>query len=327
MIHALRSLTRFAGILICLFATGTTYASNHVAKEAEVTILSSNLANGGTVGEWGLSALAKVDEHCVLFDAGRYPDTVLRNISVLKVDLSCVSDVVLSHFHFDHTTGLIPIIRAMRKLNPNSFKRVHVAKGFFLSRHWPSMAGNGEGNQMIALRSTFAELGVEIIEHERATEILPAVWISGPIPRPHAEKNYPDFVKVKLDSEWVVDHVPDSQALTVVTEEGHIVVMGCGYSGVVNALTHIRNTISEQKIVALMGGLHLFAASDEVLGWTADKLRDIGVMHLMAGHCTGIEPMIRLRAGLNLSRKTAVVGAVGSKFTYGKGITPTAIAM
>ena len=306
---------------------GNTNATTNIAQQAEVTILSSNLANGGTVGEWGLSALVTTDKHCVLFDAGRYPDTVLRNIAVLNVDLSCVSDVVLSHFHFDHTTGLLPIIRAVRKINPESFKRIHVAKGFFLPRHWPSMTGDGEGNQMIALRETFAELDVKIIEHASAAEILPAIWVSGPIPRPYPEKNYPDFVKVKLNNEWVVDHVPDSQALTVVTPDGHIVVMGCGHSGVVNALSHVRQVISEQKIVALMGGLHLFAASDEVLGWTADQLRKIGVMHLMAGHCTGIEPMIRLRAGLNLSRKTAVVGAVGSKFTYGKGITPTAIAM
>jgi hypothetical protein len=46
----------------------------------------------------------------------------------------------------------------------------------------------------------------------------------------------------------------------------------------------------------------------------------------MAGHCTGIEPLYRLRAGLNLNRRTAVVGAVGSRFVYGDGIHPTAIA-
>jgi 7,8-dihydropterin-6-yl-methyl-4-(beta-D-ribofuranosyl)aminobenzene 5'-phosphate synthase len=76
-----------------------------------------------------------------------------------------------------------------------------------------------------------------------------------------------------------------------------------------------------------MGGLHLFNASDEMLGWTADRLRDIDVQHLMAGHCTGIEPLMRLRVGLELSRSTAVVGAVGSRFVLGEGIHPTAIAM
>jgi hypothetical protein len=48
---------------------------------------------------------------------------------------------------------------------------------------------------------------------------------------------------------------------------------------------------------------------------------------LMAGHCTGIEPLFRLRTGLNLTRQTAVVGAVGSQFVLGEGIRATAIAM
>ena len=76
-----------------------------------------------------------------------------------------------------------------------------------------------------------------------------------------------------------------------------------------------------------MGGLHLYAANDETPGWTAELLRTIGVEHLLAGHCTGTEPLLRLRAGLNLSRQTAVLGAVGSQFVYGEGIKPTAIAM
>ena len=78
------------------------------AESVAVTILSSNLANGSTVGEWGFSALVEVDGRCVLFDAGRHPDTVLRNVEVLNVDLSCVTDVVLSHFHSDHNRGGCP---------------------------------------------------------------------------------------------------------------------------------------------------------------------------------------------------------------------------
>ena len=104
-------------------------------------------------------------------------------------------------------------------------------------------------------------------------------------------------------------------------------LLGCGHSGVVNALQHIQASIEDAPIHALMGGLHLFNASDEMLGWTGDRLREIGVQHLMAGHCTGIEPLLRLRIGLTLSRRTAVVGAVGSQFVYGEGIRATNIAM
>lgn len=302
-------------------------AQDSVAERVKVTVLSSNLANGAAVGEWGLSALVEVDDRCILFDAGRYPDTVIRNAEALDVDLSCVSDVVFSHFHFDHTTGLLPLIENLRSRNPDAIERIHVAEGFFSSRRRAGTEGDAEVNQMIALRETIEALGVEIRVHSQATEIFPAVWVSGPVARRHPEQNYSAALNVAMEGEWVRDFVPESQALVVRTDEGPIVLLGCGHSGVVNALDHIQDTIQDEAVHALMGGLHLFAADDETLEWTAARLLEIGVENLMAGHCTGIEPLMRLRAGLNLNRRTAVVGAVGSSFVLGEGIHPTVIAM
>lgn len=301
-------------------------ASPARAGDVTVTILSSNLANGATVGEWGLSAFVQVDGQCVLFDAGRYPDTVLRNAAVLGVDLSCVSDVVLSHFHFDHNTGLLPLLRDLRAKNPGAMQRVHVAEGFFLRRQLPQDDGYVDWNQMIAVRDTLEAAGVVIVEHSGPAEILPSVWVTGPVERVHDEQEH-GGARMLVGGQWVQDYVPESQALSIVTDEGHIVLLGCGHSGVVNALEHVQSEIENVPIHALMGGLHLFNASDEMLGWTADRLRSIGVEHLMAGHCTGIEPLLRLRIGLNLSRRTAVVGAVGSQFVLGEGIRATNIAM
>lgn len=298
----------------------------NLVDEVQVTILSSNLANGPAVGEWGLSALVEADGRCILFDSGRYPDTVIRNAQVLNVDLSCVTDVVLSHFHFDHTTGLIPLIENLRAVNGNAIRRVHVADGFFNERR----AGSGSSiraNQMISERGEIEALGVEFLIHDEASEIFPGIWVSGPVERRHPETNYGTAIEVSLNGEWVRDHLPESQALVIRTEEGPIVLLGCGHSGVVNALSQIQDQIQDEAIHALMGGLHLFAASDETLQWTGEMLSEIGVENLMAGHCTGIEPLIRLRASLDLSRRTAVVGAVGSRFVLGEGIHPTAIAM
>jgi len=323
-----------SGMLLIMATVGVQQASaqdgetnSAIATDATVTVLSSNLANGATVGEWGLSALVEADGHCILFDAGRFPDTVIRNAAALNVDLSCVTDVVLSHFHFDHTTGLVPLIELLHKQNPDAIRRVHVAQGFFSPRRRPAADTVTEGNQMIAMREIIEAQGVEFLVHSQATEIFPAVWVSGPVARRHEEKNYPSTTEVSWQGEWTEDFVPESQALVIRTENGPIVLLGCGHSGVVNALDQIQETIQDQAIHALMGGLHLFAADDATLGWTTDRLREIGVENLMAGHCTGIEPLLRLRTGLNLSRRTAVVGAVGSRFILGDGIQATAIAM
>ena len=291
---------------------------------ATVTVLSSNLANGNTIGEWGFSAFVETPDTCVLFDAGRFEDTVLKNAAALDIDLSCVTDMVLSHFHFDHTAGILPLLEHLRARNPDALARVHVAEGFFLSRRMA--ARPGEANQMIAVREALEARGVQILEYDVATEILPNIWVTGPVARAFPEKNYPTSIEVQMDGRWMVDHVPESQGLVLVTAKGPIVLLGCGHSGTVNLLTQVRATIQDEPIHALMGGMHLFAATDTTLGWTTDHLRDIGIEHLMAGHCTGIEPLMRLRQGLNLNRRTAVVGAVGSRFVYGEGIHPTAIA-
>jgi 7,8-dihydropterin-6-yl-methyl-4-(beta-D-ribofuranosyl)aminobenzene 5'-phosphate synthase len=300
--------------------------ATQVAETVQVTILSSNLANGSAIGEWGFSALVEADGQCVLFDTGYHADTVLRNIEVLNVDLSCVTDIVLSHFHGDHMGGLVTLFEDTRAKNPNAMKRIHVAEGFFNSRRNVSRSGNSERNRMIKVRKQLEAEGVEFRIYSEPTEILPSIWITGPIERTHAEKTYGTSVDVEIDGEWIVDYVPDSQGLTIVTPEGPIVLLGCGHSGSVNLLEQVQREIQDHSIHALMGGMHLYSATDATLDWTANKLSDIGIQNLMAGHCTGIEPMFRLREGLNLNRKTSVIGAVGSRFVLGEGIYPTDIA-
>lgn len=297
------------------------------ANSVEVTILSSNLASGATIGEWGFSALVEVDGQCLLFDTGNHADTVLRNANALDVDLSCVTDVVLSHWHPDHMGGLVTLFEDTRSKNTSSIQRIHVAKGFFLPRRLSGKQGDVEQNQMIAIRERLEAEGVEFRIYSKPTEILPAVWVTGPIARIHEEKTYSNNVEVEISpGVWAVDYVPDSQGLSMVTAEGPIVLLGCGHSGSVNLLEQVRRDVQDHSILALMGGMHLYSATEETLRWTADRLNDVGVQHLMAGHCTGVEPMYRLREGLGLDRKTAVVGAVGSRFVLGQGIFPTDIA-
>lgn len=60
----------------------------------------------------------EVDGHRLLLDTGERPDTVLRNARELGVDLSSVTEVVLSYNHDDHTGGLVSLRRQLMKANP-----------------------------------------------------------------------------------------------------------------------------------------------------------------------------------------------------------------
>lgn len=101
---------------------------------------------------------------------------------------------------------------------------------------------------------------------------------------------------------------------------------GCGHAGIINIATYARQILRLHTVVAVIGGLHLFAKPEATVDWTGSQLKKMGVRYLLAGHCTGIEATFRLRSDLGLTKTTAPVSAVGSSFTLGKGIVPGDIA-
>jgi 7,8-dihydropterin-6-yl-methyl-4-(beta-D-ribofuranosyl)aminobenzene 5'-phosphate synthase len=295
------------------------------AKAVKVTVLSTMLAGnpGGGMGEWGFAALLEVDGRRLLVDTGARQETLLRNASELGIDLSDVTDIILTHNHSDHTGGLITLRRELAKKNPRALSRAHVGKGIFLPR--PNANGS-EGNGLLPLKTAFEALGGVFVEHADAVELFPSVWLTGPVPRPHPERNWSGVDQVKTANGLVEDTIPEDLSVVVDTEEGLVVISGCGHAGMVNTLDYARTKVRSAPILAAVGGFHLLAATDSSLDWTATKLRETGLRYLLGAHCTGIEAVYRLRSLLGLPRETAVVGAVGSSFTVGKGIDALALA-
>jgi 7,8-dihydropterin-6-yl-methyl-4-(beta-D-ribofuranosyl)aminobenzene 5'-phosphate synthase len=313
-------------LMICLLLTQSltgAYAADAAKQRVsalKITVLSTMLADEG-IGEWGYAALVEVDGKRILFDTGARPQTVLDNARELNVDLSSVEDVVLSHSHDDHTGGLVTLRRALMKVNPRAMSRAHVGEGIFLER-----GRNGKNwNGLLPYRAEYEQLGGRFIAHAKLDELLPGVWITGPVPRVNPEKNYPKGIRIKLPSGEAEDTVPEDSSLIIDTTEGLVVLTGCGHAGIVNTVQYGRKAIAA-PLLAVIGGLHTFDASDQALAWTAQQLKAAGLRYLLAGHCTGIEATFRIRELAGLTRKTGVVSAVGSSFALGKGIDPLTLA-
>jgi 7,8-dihydropterin-6-yl-methyl-4-(beta-D-ribofuranosyl)aminobenzene 5'-phosphate synthase len=315
-------------VMLCVFPrTAWTQTTTGVPVNAvKLTVLSTMLVGGnpsGGIGEWGFSALLEVDGRRVLIDTGLRADTVLRNAEELRVDLSTVTDVVLTHNHGDHTGGLLTLRRELSKKNPKALSRVHVSAGIFLTR----LSQDGrEYNGLLPIRAAYEQMGGVFIEHAGPFELSPGVWLLGPVPRVHPERNWSGTGQVQTPAGPREDNVPEDTAVVVNTPDGLIVISGCGHAGIVNTVEYARKAIREAPIEAAIGGFHLFAATDEQLAWTAGRLRDVGLRHLLGAHCTGIEAVFRLRQLTGLRRRDAVVAAVGSSFTLGSGIDALVLA-
>jgi 7,8-dihydropterin-6-yl-methyl-4-(beta-D-ribofuranosyl)aminobenzene 5'-phosphate synthase len=296
-------------------------ASHGQVRALKITILSTMLADRG-IGEWGFAALVEADGNRILVDTGARPQTVLANARELKVDLSNVKDVILTHNHEDHTGGLLTLRNEFMKTNPAALSRVHVAKGIFYSRP----GKDGEGNSMIATRKEYEATGGTFVEHDQAVELFPGAWLTGPVPRPFPERNWSVSGEVVTPAGKVEDTIPEDQSLVLNSPQGLVLVTGCGHAGIINTLTFAEKEFPKTPVLAVVGGVHLFPATETQVDWTADKMKEFGLSYFVGAHCTGIDSVFRIRQRLGLTRKSAVVGAVGATFVLGEGIHPGMLA-
>ncbi len=258
----------------------------------KITTLSENTAiprPRGLLAEWGLSILAEIDGTSVLLDAGQSISTV-NNGDLLGIDWSKIDHIVLSHGHYDHTGGLPSVLR-------RTAKRVEVIAhpDVWAAKYWymPGMDSSYIGVPFC--REEVEGLGATFRLSTEPVWITDNVVTSGEVPLTT------DFESVDADmfymqnGELVQDTLRDDQALFIKSEQGLVVLLGCAHRGIINTLLHAQNVTGTGAIHAVVGGTHLFRATELQLELTLAELKSMGVQRLGISHCTGLPVMARLR--------------------------------
>src|SRR5690242_700718 len=135
------------------------------------------------IAEHGYSVLVTVTkaghEHRFLFDAGTSPDGVVENMRRLDIDPGSIEAIVCSHGHFDHTTGLDGLIRALGPANmpvlihPDFWRRRRVL-----------LPGREPQEIPATSRRALEESGFQVIEERQPSFLFEAsVLITGEVAR------------------------------------------------------------------------------------------------------------------------------------------------
>jgi len=260
---------------------------------ARVTFLADDYAGyevRGLLGQHGLSVLVEVLDsggvwHSVLFDVGQYGAGVVHNARLLNVDLSRVEAIVLSHNHYDHTGGLLDVLKSIGR-------RVPVVGHPWIFK--PSIYVRGGRVRLnIGVPYSRGELeaaGADFILLRSPLEVAPGVYYLGEVERVHEdlapvlEGNY----TVDEDGRLVPHTLPDDTGIAVVVEGyGAIVIGGCSHSGIVNIALQAER-VTGVKPRAVMGGFHMVGFSREKIEETIRLFREMGVEEVHTGHCTGL---------------------------------------
>lgn len=253
--------------------------------ECRITTLADNtvgIVHG--IGEWGFSALVETDEMNVLFDTGEGYG-ILRNAELLGIDLTKIDKIVISHSHFDHTGGLPQILRKLRKET-----EVIAAPDLWAEKYSVREGKGYRYNGIPYVRPELESLGARFTLTQEPVRLTNNIMTSGEIPIvTDFEKVGADYLLVKEGNKYRVDDFSDDRALVIKTEVGLVVILGCAHRCLINTLYHTQKLAGRQQIHTVVGGCHLFDASEDRIRKTVAALKELNVQRVGMSHCTGLQ--------------------------------------
>lgn len=272
---------------------------------------------------WGLSLLVELDTPSgalsILFDAG--PDAVsfTRNVDLLAVSISEVSDVVLSHGHWDHAGGLVAAVSRASHGGATRKVRVHANEGMFLRRGLRLPSGVVIPFAEMPSQRQLEQAGGSLNLDPSPRLIADGAGVlSGRIPRtrPH-EVGFPGHVRwEESTSEWIEDALlEDERWLAVkVKSRGALVFSACSHAGIGNVLADAQAAFRDTPVFAVMGGFHLAGPSGErAIEATVADLHSFQLEQIVPAHCTGWRAQMALVQAFG---DRVVPSAVGQTFIF-----------
>lgn len=265
-------------------------------------LIENTAASGEFVAEHGLSLLLESGDAVILFDTGASGD-FLRNAERMGVDLSRVTDIVLSHGHHDHAGGLDKAFRHLRVVkNGRDLPLFTAHPGVLATRRRALSASEGGKDIGIPAAGKQALADWPARYSKEPLAIRENIIFLGEIPRKHPEL-------CSLTGEALgpagfdKDFLPDDTGLAFITDKGLIIVAGCSHAGIVNILAHAKAVTGVNTVRAVYGGLHFIGMDEAVKNTVIKTLQAENLEELCACHCTdhgldGFPGQIPLAAGM-----------------------------
>jgi 7,8-dihydropterin-6-yl-methyl-4-(beta-D-ribofuranosyl)aminobenzene 5'-phosphate synthase len=247
-----------------------------------LTILCENTVNKPVqaIGEHGFACLIETPSGRFLFDTGQGLG-ILHNAELLQARLEEIDGIILSHGHFDHAGGLLPVLT---RCGP---KNVYAHPALFTPRYW---VGRYErrANGLPFNRSEAEAAGACFLFEPSFHQLAPGIWLSGEVPRLDLTHIGDSALQAEgADGDLHPDPLSDDLSLVLESPRGLVVLTGCAHAGLPNILNHVCTQTGQKRIYAVIGGLHLAPAADDHFMAAVSALQKYRVQRIGVAHCTG----------------------------------------
>ncbi|MGM9530625.1 MBL fold metallo-hydrolase [Intestinibacter sp.] len=260
-----------------------------------LVILVDNYAiNGRNLkGEGGASYYIEDEDKKFLLDVG-VSDLFMKNAENLDIDLKDVDTVVLSHGHYDHTTGIKYFIDSKdKKINiichPLSFNKK--------KRENKNMGAPYNKEEIEKLANvTFSKEPLKISKN---------ITYLGQIPDTVEFENRKLMGQIEINGEFKDDYILDDSALLYKTKDGIYIITGCSHSGICNIIEYAKKIANDDRVLGIIGGTHLQEINEQT-SKTIEYFKENDIRELYPCHCTKFH--VRAEMFKTLDIKDAYVG-------------------
>jgi 7,8-dihydropterin-6-yl-methyl-4-(beta-D-ribofuranosyl)aminobenzene 5'-phosphate synthase len=251
----------------------------------KLTILCENIVEridpGGLIGEHGFACHLQTGQGDYLFDTGIGLGLV-HNSKRLRIDLTQLRGIILSHGHVDHTGGLHKLLKEIGPIP------IYAHPDLF-SRRYGNITGELRDIGIPWSKAELEQLGGDFRLATVAQKITPELTASGEIPRTGADTGDANLVVVSDQGQSQIDPIADDLSLFINSDKGLIILLGCAHAGLFNIIEHAIKVTGQRKIHMLLGGTHLKFSSEQQLEATLDRLDDYQIDKIGVSHCTGLQ--------------------------------------
>ena len=242
----------------------------------KATVLSDNIPFDNLGSEWGLSIYITYKDKKILLDCGA-SGLFLENAKKLGIDLSQVDYAVLSHGHFDHSGGMETFFTVSKDapfyVRPDCDACYMLESGNMEYGGVPYAVMENFRDRMVFIDGNFSPSdGVFLIPHK--TPNLSAYGEA-------------DGMYIMRCGTLAPDDYAHEQSLVFDTENGLVIFNSCSHGGADNIIKEVGATFPNKKLLALIGGFHLFERTDDEVRALAQRIRATGIISVYTGHCTG----------------------------------------
>lgn len=261
----------------------------------KLTVLVDNTSLTRLRSEWGLSFLIEDCEKRILFDLGA-SNLLLENAVKAQVNLMDLDYIAISHGHHDHIWGLDDLTKTYIYAGIERDQRP------VLVAH--PLAFNLKTSRKVEISSAFTE--ATISQHFNVQFSQEPFWLTerlvflGEIERTTSFEAQKPMGKVYSGTEPEDDYLQDDTALAYKSPDGLVIITGCSHSGICNIVEYAKKVCKEERILDIVGGLHLLEPDAKQLKGTLDYLQKISPTSIRACHCTDLRSKIAISQVANL---------------------------